>query len=94
MGLMIPDWYDMLMHTLPGKITLAVVLATVLATSVWVSRAHVPAEGVGTAMSLLFTPVVRGAVGRRPLPRGRAAPVPAVGAHARRHPLPAREAIV
>ena len=46
MGLMIPDWYDMLMHTLPGKITLAVVLATVLATSVWVSRAHVPAEGV------------------------------------------------
>ena len=29
-----------------GTITLAVVLATVLATSVWVSRAHVPAEGV------------------------------------------------
>jgi len=46
MGLMIPDWYDMLMTTLPGKITLAIVLATVLITSVWVSRAHTPAEGV------------------------------------------------
>ena len=40
MGFMIPDWYDMLMNTIPGKITLAVVLATVLATSVWVSRAN------------------------------------------------------
>lgn len=46
MGLMIPDWYDMLMTTLPGKITLAIVLATVLITSVWVSGAHKPAEGV------------------------------------------------
>ncbi|MEG1513391.1 MAG: hypothetical protein RSD95_00740 [Clostridia bacterium] len=46
MGFMIPDWYDMLMNTLPGKITLAIVLATVLVTSVWVSRAHLPAEGV------------------------------------------------
>lgn len=45
MGLMIPDWYDMLMSTLPGKITLAIVLATVLITSVWVSGAHKPAEG-------------------------------------------------
>ena len=40
MGLMIPDWYSMLMDTVPGKITLAVVLATVLITSVWVSRAN------------------------------------------------------
>ena len=40
MGFMIPDWYSMLMDTVPGKITLAVVLATVLITSVWVSRAH------------------------------------------------------
>ena len=40
MGFMIPDWYDMLMNTIPGKVTLAVVLATVLATSVWVSRAN------------------------------------------------------
>lgn len=39
MGFMIDDWYDMLMHTLPGKITLAIVLATVLATALWVSRA-------------------------------------------------------
>lgn len=46
MGFMIPDWYDMLMNTLPGKITLAIVLATVLITSVWVSRVQVPAEGV------------------------------------------------
>lgn len=46
MGLMIPDWYDMLMTTLPGKITLAIVLATVLMTSVWVSGAHKPTEGV------------------------------------------------
>ena len=40
MGFMIPDWYAMLMDTVPGKITLAVVLATVLITSVWVSRAN------------------------------------------------------
>lgn len=40
MGFVIPDWYSMLMHTVPGKITLAVVLATVLITSVWVSRAN------------------------------------------------------
>ena len=40
MGFMIPDWYSMLMDTIPGKITLAVVLATVLITSVWVSRAN------------------------------------------------------
>ena len=40
MGFMIPDWYSVLMDTVPGKITLAVVLATVLITSVWVSRAN------------------------------------------------------
>ena len=40
MGFMIPDWYSMLMDTVPGKITLAVVLATMLITSVWVSRAN------------------------------------------------------
>lgn len=45
MGLMIPDWYDMLMTSIPGKITLAIVLATVLITSVWVSRAYAPDEG-------------------------------------------------
>ena len=45
MAFMIADWYDMLMNTIPGKITLAVVLATVLITSVWVSRANAPVEG-------------------------------------------------
>lgn len=45
MGFMIPDWYDMLMTSIPGKITLAIVLATVLITSVWVSRAHALNEG-------------------------------------------------
>ncbi len=40
MGFMIPDWYDMLMYSLPGKITLAIVLASVLITTVWVSRAN------------------------------------------------------
>ena len=45
MAFMIADWYDMLMNTIPGKITLAVVLGTVLVTSVWVSRANAPAEG-------------------------------------------------
>ena len=45
MGFMIEDWYEMLMNTIPGKITLAIVLATVLITSVWVSRANTPAEG-------------------------------------------------
>ena len=42
MGLMMPDWYDKLMYTLPGKITLAVMLGSILATSLWVSRAVMP----------------------------------------------------
>ncbi len=42
MGMMMPQWYDMLMHTLPGKITLAVVLAAVLFTGFWVSRINRP----------------------------------------------------
>lgn len=40
MGFMMSDWYDMLMHSLPGKIVLALVLGSVLITSVWVSRAN------------------------------------------------------
>ena len=48
MGFMIPDWYDMLMNTIPGKVTLAIVLATVLATSVWVSRANAIDEEANT----------------------------------------------
>lgn len=46
MGLMMPDWYDKLMYTVPGKITLAVVLAIILATSLWVSRAVIH-TGIG-----------------------------------------------
>lgn len=45
MGAMMPDWYDMLTTTLAGKIMLAVVLAAVLATAVWVARLYRPVEG-------------------------------------------------
>jgi|AGTN01.2.fsa_nt_gi hypothetical protein len=45
MGAMMPDWYTMLTTTVAGKITLAVVLAAVLATSVWVARLYRPVEG-------------------------------------------------
>ncbi len=45
MGAMMPDWYDMLTTTLAGKITLAAVLAAVLATAVWVARLYRPVEG-------------------------------------------------
>jgi Flp pilus assembly protein TadB len=44
MGMMMPQWYDALMHTLPGKIMLAVVLAAALATGIWVSRINRPIE--------------------------------------------------
>lgn len=44
MGFMMPDWYDMLMHTLPGKITLAVVMFAVMATAVWVVRVNQPVD--------------------------------------------------
>lgn len=45
MGAMMPDWYSMLTATLAGKITLAVVLAAVLATAVWVAQLYRPVEG-------------------------------------------------
>jgi len=45
MGAMMPDWYEMLTTTPAGKITLAVVLAAVLATAVWVARLYRPVEG-------------------------------------------------
>lgn len=45
MGAMMPDWYTMLTTTLAGKITLAVVLAAVLATTIWVARLYRPVEG-------------------------------------------------
>jgi len=42
MGLMMPEWYEMLMKTVVGKITLAVVLAAILATATWVARINRP----------------------------------------------------
>ncbi|MHB1315309.1 MAG: type II secretion system F family protein [Christensenellales bacterium] len=45
MGAMMPDWYIMLTTSVAGKITLAVVLAAVLATAVWVARLYRPVEG-------------------------------------------------
>lgn len=45
MGAMMPDWYAMLMTTPAGKITLAVVLAAVLATALWVAQLYRPVEG-------------------------------------------------
>ncbi|MFZ5973988.1 MAG: type II secretion system F family protein [Bacillota bacterium] len=45
MGCMMPEWYDMLTNTLAGKITLAGVLAVVLATAAWVSQLYRPVEG-------------------------------------------------
>lgn len=45
MGAMMPDWYTMLTSTLEGKITLAVVLAAVLATAIWVAQLYRPVEG-------------------------------------------------
>ena len=45
MGAMMPDWYEMLTATPAGKITLAVVLAAVLATAIWVARLYRPVEG-------------------------------------------------
>lgn len=45
MGAMMPDWYSMLTTSLAGKITLAVVLAAVLASAVWVAQLYRPVEG-------------------------------------------------
>lgn len=45
MGAMMPDWYAMLTTTPAGKVTLAVVLAAVLATAIWVARLYRPIEG-------------------------------------------------
>lgn len=45
MGAMMPDWYTMLTTTPAGKITLAVILAAVLATAIWVARLYRPVEG-------------------------------------------------
>lgn len=45
MGAMMPEWYAMLTTTVAGKITLAVVLAAILATAIWVARLYRPVEG-------------------------------------------------
>lgn len=45
MGAMMPDWFAMLTGTTAGKITLAVILAAILATAIWVARLYRPAEG-------------------------------------------------
>ncbi len=45
MGAMMPDWYAMLTGTPAGKITLAIVLAAVLTTAIWVARLYRPVEG-------------------------------------------------
>ena len=44
MGFMMPDWYDMLMNTLAGKITLSVILFAVLSTAIWVARVNLPVD--------------------------------------------------
>ena len=45
MGVMMPDWYRMLTDTPAGKITLAVILAAVFATAIWVAQLYRPVEG-------------------------------------------------
>ena len=45
MGTMLPDWYAMLTTTPAGKITLAIILAAVLATAIWVAQLYRPVEG-------------------------------------------------
>ncbi len=45
MGAMMPDWYSMLTTTVIGQVTLAVVLAAVFATAVWVAKLYRPLEG-------------------------------------------------
>ena len=45
MGAIMPDWYITLTTTPAGKITLAIILAVVLATAVWVAQLYRPVEG-------------------------------------------------
>ena len=47
MAWMMPDWYEMLTRTVTGQITLAVVLAAVFATALWIGRLYHPKEGGG-----------------------------------------------
>lgn len=45
MAAMMPEWYTILTQTPAGKITLAVIMAAVLATAIWVARLYRPIEG-------------------------------------------------
>ncbi len=45
MSFMMPDWYDALTQTVVGQIVLAVVLAAVFATAVWIGKLYRPIEG-------------------------------------------------
>ncbi|HBG22482.1 MAG TPA: hypothetical protein DDW83_04405 [Peptococcaceae bacterium] len=45
MAALMSDWYLMLKATTAGRITLAVMLVSVFATSIWVSRLYRPVEG-------------------------------------------------
>jgi hypothetical protein len=47
MAAIMPDWYDMLMHTVPGKITLGIVLFAMLGTLLWVVRVFRPIDAPG-----------------------------------------------
>jgi len=47
MAVIMPQWFEMLMFTVPGKITLAVVLFAVLATLLWVVRVFRPIDDGG-----------------------------------------------
>lgn len=49
MAFMMPDWYEMLTQTIAGQITLAVVLAAVFMTALWIGRLYHPKEGGGKA---------------------------------------------
>ena len=49
MAMMMPDWYRMLTQSVAGQVTLAVVLAAVFATALWVGRLYHPKEGGGKA---------------------------------------------
>lgn len=49
MAWMMSDWYEMLTQTVAGQVTLAVVLAAVFATALWVGRLYHPKEGGGKA---------------------------------------------
>jgi tight adherence protein B len=50
MGVMMPEWYDMLMVSLPGKIVLAATLFAVLCTGLWIAGINKPLNGGGDSI--------------------------------------------